>query len=95
MNLRTIVKKVIATGAISILVEYLPPDSFLSLFRMIEQDEIIGDLDAKQGHLIFQNESNLPVSFFINPDGNLMVNGDSSEISKYSIDDNGHVIYTM
>lgn len=33
MNLRTIVKKAISTGAISIIIEYVAPNSILSYFK--------------------------------------------------------------
>lgn len=94
MNLRTIVKKAISTGAISIIIEYVAPNSILSYFKIFDEDIIINDQLINQGDLAFVNDSNLPVSFYINQDGNLIAVGEPEDVAKFEMNDNGNIIYT-
>ena len=94
MNLKTIVKKAISTGAISIIIEYVAPNSILSYFKIFDEDIIIDDQLINQGDLAFVNDSNLPVSFYINQDGNLIAVGEPENVAKFEVNDNGNIIYT-
>lgn len=92
-NVRTIVKKVISTGAISILVEYVN-GTLSSYFTIPTTASTINDVPLTEGHLVFVNNGNPIADFYIDENGNLKLIADSSEVDKYSVNADGHLIYT-